>query len=108
MEPMEPRLLMCGDPLHQTSHAAATAAAAARQAVVSSLTTAGFSLRVDAAGSSAYTDASGAVWAKDAGFIGGAANTQVFAVSGTTDDTLYATRRTGQSFAYASQVPNGN
>ena len=63
-------------------------------------------LRIDAAGGP--TNASGGVvFAKDAGFSGGYANTDTFAVAGTTDDALYATRRTGD-FTYANAVANGD
>lgn len=63
-------------------------------------------LRIDAAGGP--TNASGgAVFAADAGFNGGFANTDTFAVAGTTDDALYSTRRTGD-FSYSNAVANGD
>ena len=67
----------------------------------------GTTLRVDAAGNSTFIDSSGKSWAKDAGFTGGYANTGTFAVAGTIDDALYATRRTGD-FTYSAPVANGD
>ena len=64
-------------------------------------------LRVDAAGSGGFTDAAGNAWAPDSSFTGGTANTGTFAVAGTADDALYATRRTG-TFSYATPVANGD
>lgn len=67
----------------------------------------GSMLRIDAAGSSPFTDASGKVWSADAFFAGGSANTGIFAVAGTPDDALYSTRRTGV-FSYSGAVENGD
>jgi N-acetylneuraminic acid mutarotase len=64
-------------------------------------------VRIDAAGDAGLTDSSGKFWAKDEFFTGGVADRNVFAVAGTPDDTLYATRRTGQ-FSCARPVENGN
>ena len=63
-------------------------------------------LRVDAGGASGFTDSAGKFWAADAFFTGGYANTGTFAVAGTVDDALYATRRTG-AFTYSRAVENG-
>ncbi len=63
-------------------------------------------LRIDAAGGPT-TDSVGNVWAQDAGFVGGSANTGTYAVAGTTDDALYSTRRTG-TFSYANAVADGD
>jgi N-acetylneuraminic acid mutarotase len=64
-------------------------------------------LRIDAAGSAAFTDTAGNAWAADASFTGGSANTGTFAVANTPDDALYSTRRTGV-FSYAAPVENGS
>ena len=67
---------------------------------------AGTIVRVDAGATGPYTDGGGNVWAKDDGFVGGGLNTGTFAVSGTAEDALFATRRTG-AFTYSRPVPNG-
>ena len=64
-------------------------------------------VRVDAAGTSGFTDAAGKFWAADAFFTGGSANLSTWAVANTPDDSLYATRRTG-AFSYARPVENGD
>lgn len=64
-------------------------------------------LRVDAVGSGNFTDAAGKVWRSDAFFTGGSANTGVWAVSGTTDDALFSTRRTGV-FSYSAAAEDGD
>lgn len=66
----------------------------------------GTTLRIDAAGNTSFTDSTGKIWSKDSGFTGGSPNTGLFAVAGTTDDALYATRRTGP-FSYSTPVANG-
>src|SRR5687768_8830268 len=63
-------------------------------------------LRIDAAGSSNFTDTAGNAWTADASFTGGSANTGVFAVANPPADPLYSTRRTGV-FSYAAPVENG-
>src|SRR3954470_12382687 len=63
-------------------------------------------LRVDPGGGPT-TDSLGQTWAADTGFAGGGANAKLFAVAGTTDDALYATRRTGD-FTYTNAVPDGD
>jgi N-acetylneuraminic acid mutarotase len=112
IETMESRLLMCSDPAHaaalSSSPIVREAAATADPALFANAVAAGTPavLRVDAGGSTSFNDAAGNAWGKDAGFVGGNANTATFAVAGTTDDALYATRRAG-NFRYANAVPSG-
>src|SRR5688500_9493338 len=63
-------------------------------------------LAIDSAGGPT-TGSTGQVYAVDAGLVGSSPNTSVFAVANTTDDALFATRRTG-SFSYSNAVPNGD
>src|SRR5689334_18835223 len=63
--------------------------------------------RIDAGGTSAYTDAAGNVWAADNGYSGGGGDQTNFGVNGTTDPKLYYTRRAGV-FSYSKPVANGN
>ena len=65
----------------------------------------GNAIRIDAAGSSSYTDSSGFVWQSDRHFSGGGSSLGAFAIAGTTDDSLYYTRRFGKNFSYAIPVP---
>lgn len=64
-------------------------------------------LRIDAAGSKPYVDADGKTWIADKYFSGGSLSLGLFAISGTTDDVMYATRRFGKSFSYAIPVSPG-
>jgi N-acetylneuraminic acid mutarotase len=64
-------------------------------------------IRIDAAGSSNYTDASGDVWFSDRYYSGGSKSLGAFNIAGTTDDYFYATRRFGKSFSYGIPVANG-
>jgi N-acetylneuraminic acid mutarotase len=65
-------------------------------------------IRIDAAGSSNYTDADGKVWSKDMYYSGGLLSLGGFNIAGTTDDSFYATRRFGKSFSYAIPVTPGD
>jgi N-acetylneuraminic acid mutarotase len=62
-------------------------------------------IRIDAAGSKTYTDATGKTWIADKYFTGGATSLGLFDIAGTTDDTFYATRRCGTSFSYNIPIP---
>jgi N-acetylneuraminic acid mutarotase len=64
-------------------------------------------IRIDAAGSKSYTDANGVVWQADKYYSGGMLSLGGFDISGTTDDTFYATRRFGKTFSYAIPVTPG-
>lgn len=63
-------------------------------------------LRINSGGS-AFTDSNGDSWAADAGFTGGGTYTTGYNVSGTSDQALYRTERTG-NFSYAFNVDNGD
>jgi len=63
-------------------------------------------------GGSAYTDATGGVWAADSGGTGGTDYSTTDAISGTNDPTLYQTEEWGDTqsapFYYTFNVPNGS
>jgi hypothetical protein len=114
-EALEGRVLSCSDDEVVTHvlgsaphlHEYATVTVAALTSTATS-TPGSAVLRIDSGGvSTPYADSAGHVWSADSGFVGGAANASLFDVSGTTDDALYASRRTG-SFSYANPVSNGN
>jgi N-acetylneuraminic acid mutarotase len=68
------------------------------------------SIFVDAGNTTAtpFVDAAGATtWAPDAGFVGGKRARGRFAVAGTADAPLFATRRQGRAFAYALPAADG-
>jgi N-acetylneuraminic acid mutarotase len=67
------------------------------------------SVFVDAGNAKApFTDAAGAtVWAVDAGAAGGKRVRGKFAVAGSDDDALFATRRQGKAFAYNVPASDG-
>jgi hypothetical protein len=76
---------------------------------------AAFTQRIDAGGTSAYTDLVGDVWAADRaysaggfGFVGGNTFTTTAEIANTSDDPLYRTSRNASSFEYRFDVPNGN
>ena len=107
VEAVESRLLMCSDPAHSAA-AAATTSFSESALFADAVTAAGTPavLRVDAGGTVTFVDSAGNSWVKDTGFVGGVGNSATYAVAGTTDDALYATRRAGD-FSYANAVPNG-
>ncbi len=57
-------------------------------------------------GGSAYTDSAGNNWSGDSGFSGGTVSTSAYDVKGTTDDTMYMTRRWG-NMSYNLAVADG-
>jgi hypothetical protein len=63
-------------------------------------------LRVDAGGRG-YTTAAGDPFGPDSGFHGGVARRDTFAVSGTDDDALYASRRAGPRMLFSKPVASG-
>jgi hypothetical protein len=72
-----------------------------------------FVQRVDAGGSSAYTDLAGNLWAADQayaaggfGFVGGSSFTTAAEIANTSDDPLYRTNRNAPSFEYRFDVPS--
>jgi N-acetylneuraminic acid mutarotase len=65
-------------------------------------------IRIDAAGSKPYTDVDGKTWIADKYYSGGSTRLGLFAISGTTDDVMYATRRFGKSFSYAIPLTPGD
>jgi hypothetical protein len=77
----------------------------------------GFGRRIDAGGSSSYTDSGGNVWAADQAYVPGGFGytgttsttwTSTAPVAGTSDGRLYQTNRHDASFSYRFDVPNGN
>ncbi|MCI4066240.1 malectin domain-containing carbohydrate-binding protein [Micromonospora sp. R77] len=64
-------------------------------------------VRVEAGGTSAFTDTNGDVWAADNGFTGGATvDRGAVAIANTTNPRIFQTERYGMS-AYTFAVPNG-
>lgn len=63
-------------------------------------------IRIDAGGDG-YTETSGKTWQADRGFTAGTASAAPFAVEGTTEDSLYTTRRYGD-FSYSLPIANGD
>jgi hypothetical protein len=58
------------------------------------------------AGGSAFTTADGRAFAADTNFSGGSKLSGTFSVAGTSDDTLYRSRREGSGFTFSKGVPN--
>ncbi|MEO6434184.1 MAG: kelch repeat-containing protein [Tepidisphaeraceae bacterium] len=77
MEPLEPRRLLAASVIH-----------------------------IDVAGPG-HTEASGKVWQADRGFTAGTASAAPFAVAGTSEDALYASRRYGD-FSYSLPIKSGD
>jgi hypothetical protein len=76
---------------------------------------AAFAQRIDAGGTSAYTDLGGNVWAADQpystggfGFVGGNGFTTTADIADTSDDPLYRTSRNAATFEYRFDVPSGS
>ena len=66
-------------------------------------------IRVSSGNSSQYTDAQGAVWAADYGYLGVSSTYSTGAtITGTTSQPLYQNERWGTSFLYKFNVPNGS
>jgi hypothetical protein len=63
-------------------------------------------VRINAGGSS-FKTGDGRLFATDTYFTGGSKIAGTFSVAGTTDDTLYRTRRDGSSFTFNKSVPSG-
>jgi N-acetylneuraminic acid mutarotase len=63
-------------------------------------------LRIEAGGTSNFTDAAGNLWSSDRGFVGGTLSAPAYVVAGTVDDALYYTRRWG-NFDYSLAAPSG-
>jgi prepilin-type processing-associated H-X9-DG protein len=63
-------------------------------------------VRINAGGSS-FTTGDGRLFGADAYFTGGSKISGTFSVAGTSDDTLYRTRRDGSSFSFNKSVPSG-
>ena len=74
---------------------------------------AAFAQRIDAGGTSAYTDLAGNPWSADQayapggfGFVGGNGFASTSEITGTSDDPLYRTNRNATSFEYRFDLPN--
>ncbi|WP_430789479.1 S8 family serine peptidase [Actinoplanes sp. G11-F43] len=55
------------------------------------------------AGGTGHVDATGFVWSADQSHVGGKVRTTRSAIAGTTDDALFRTQRTGETFSYVFQ-----
>lgn len=63
-------------------------------------------IRIDAGGDG-HVEASGKTWQADRGFTAGTASAAPFTVEGTTEDSLYTSRRYGD-FSYSLPIANGD